>query len=499
MKKVLRYETGDNVLIALEELSKGDTLLINGEISDITAKSDVPVGHKLAASPIPKGGPVVKFSHVIGKAGEDIESGAYVHVHNVIDPVGSWGEAKHSYDPATVKEIDERLFLKEPPKLYGYRRPNGLVGFRNHLLVVSTVVCANWPVEELGKKDREIITLPNPTGCVILPNEVERLKAVLLGLARNPNVGAVIFCGLGCEAVDAQWYYDQIKEEKPAAFVRAQSEGSCEKALEKMEQIALELKAKLAAQQKEEVHISDIRLGTKCGGSDWTTAAVSNPAIGFVSDVVVKNGGLSLQGETTGWFGGEDFFLRHARNKQVADQIIALMDETYQRALHVGRRIEEGNPTPGNIEGGITTLTEKALGNVKKGGTAPVEGVLEIGEYPAGGSGLYLANNPGLDPISLLGLCCSGANVLIYSTGRGSPVGTPVAPSIKLTASPSALKMFAAHMDVEITDVTLGEAQLEEGAWRLFDTLVETCNGKETIAEEKGHREFAFPLLMSPL
>ena len=499
MKKILRYEPGDNVAVALEELAAGDQVELDGLSGKLRVVERIPAGHKLAAEDIAKGEAVRKFSHVIGYAKEAIPAGAHVHVHNVEDSVGRWGEAPHTYDPSTVKEIADAYRLEQPPVLYGYRRPNGLVGFRNHLLVISTVVCANQPVEELGKRYPDIITLPNPTGCVILPNEVARLKALLLGLARNPNVGAVLFCGLGCEAVDAQWYWEQMRGEKPVEFVRIQTEGSCEKALDKLEKLALSMKARLDKEPREEVGLSAIRLGTKCGGSDWTTAAVSNPAIGFVSDVVVKNGGISIQGETTGWFGGEDYFLRHARNEQVAARLLALMEETYQRALQVGRRIEEGNPTPGNMEGGITTLAEKALGNVKKGGTAPVEGILEIGEYPQAGSGLYLANNPGLDPISLLGLTSSGANVLIYSTGRGSPVGTPIAPSIKLTASPTSMHIFSAHIDVEITDVTRGDTPLDKGAWRLFDALIDTCNGALTVAEQKGHREFAFPLLMSPL
>jgi altronate dehydratase large subunit len=182
----------------------------------------------------------------------------------------------------------------------------------------------------------------------------------------------------------------------------------------------------------------------------------------------------------------------------VSNKIIALMSDIYDRALAVGRRIEEGNPAPGNIAGGITTLNEKALGNVKKGGTAPIEGVLGVGEYPTG-KGLYVLDNPGLDPISLLGLVCSSANILLYSTGRGTPVGNPIAPAIKLTGSPDAVALFHAHMDVELTGVLSGEMSLPEAGWRLFDEIIKVANGKQTIAEKGRHREFAFPLLMGPL
>lgn len=499
MKKTIQYYPEDNVLVSLDRLEKGDVVLINGRMADFPILDSLPMGHKVAAVDIGEGEIISKFGHAIGLAKTDIKRGEHVHVHNVRDLISDWRKYhQQHYDPTTVSEIAESFLIEEKPKLYGYRRKNGMVGFRNYVLVISTAVCANQPVEELGIKHRDIITIPNPSGCVILPNEVARLKAIILGMARNPNVGAVIFNGLGCESVEAEWFYDQVKDEKPAAFVRAQSLGSTDAAFEELERKALEMKAELDGEARVEVSVADIRLGTKCGASDWTTMAVSNPAIGFASDLVVKNGGVSLLGETCGWFGGEESLVRQARSEEVSNKIIALMSDIYDRALAVGRRIEEGNPAPGNIAGGITTLNEKALGNVKKGGTAPIEGVLGVGEYPTG-KGLYVLDNPGLDPISLLGLVCSSANILLYSTGRGTPVGNPIAPAIKLTGSPDAVAIFHAHMDVELTGVLSGEMSLPEAGWRLFDEIIKVANGKQTIAEKGRHREFAFPLLMGPL
>lgn len=498
MKKALSYTSTDNVLTALEELFPGDEAgAANG--AAVAVKAHIPVGHKFACADIPKDSPVYKFGYVIGYANENIEKGDYVHVHNVRDSVKKWSAGNHTFRSEPVEELPDSLLIANPPKLYGYKRRNGLVGFRNHVLVVSTVVCANTPVEEIAREYRDVMTISNPTGCVILPNEVERLKKLLLGLARNPNVGAVIFCGLGCEAVEAEWYYNQVKDEKPAAYVRIHDEGSCDAAYEKLKQLVVSMKEQLAVQRREAVGIDAIRLGTKCGGSDWTTAAVANPEIGMVSDIIVRNGGISMQGETTGWFGGEDFLIGHARTREVAQGILDLMEQTYRKCESVGRHVEEGNPTPGNIAGGITTLAEKALGNVKKGGRAPIEKTIEIGEYPPQKAGLYIAENPGLDPISILCLTASGANVLIYSTGRGSPVGTPLAPSIKITASPVSKQFFSAHIDVDLTDVTMGEETMESGADRLFQTVVSICNGELCIAEKKGNREVAFPLVVSPL
>ncbi len=499
MKKVLRFEAADTVAVALEELWPGDSVSVNGTDADFPVRDTVPTGHKLALKKVSEGDEIVKYGQVIGRAARGIEPGEYVHTHNLRDIVAEWSENVPLPPGAgQAGEIAEEYRLVDPPRLTGYRRKGGMVGFRNHLLVVSTVVCANQIVQEIGCRYKDVVAVPNPSGCVILPNEVERIKAILLGMACNPNAGAVIFVGLGCESTGAQWFYEQIKEEKPAAFICQQEEGSSTAAFNALEQAVLGLKGQLAQMRREEVSVGDIRLGTKCGGSDWTTAIVSNPAIGVASDLVVKNGGISLLGETSGWFGAEGVLTKRARDAGVAEGIMHLLGNVYQRALSMGRRIEEGNPTPGNMEGGISTLCEKALGNVKKGGTAPVEGVLAVGELP-GGKGLYVADNPGLDPASLLGLTCSSANLILFSTGRGTPTGTPLAPAVKLTGSPHAASVFGAHMDVDLSPVVAGAFGIEEAGRLLFRELIEVANGKETIAERLGHREFTFPLLMGPL
>lgn len=499
MKDTLRFEEQDNVAIALETLEAGDSININKMQSALTVAEKIPQGHKIAIQNIAKGSTIFKYGHPIGKAAVDIVAGEYVHVHNVLDPISNWKENYlYEYCPNSLSEIDESFRLQNPPKLYGYRRQDGRVGFRNHLVVLSTAVCANKIVSDIEYKFRDVIAITNPSGCVILPNEVDRIKEILLGIARNPNVGGVIFAGLGCESVEAEWFYAQIKDEKPCAFVRSQNFGSTEAAYEELEKKVVTMKEELAKQQREEVSVADICLGVKCGASDWTTAVASNPAIGFASDIVVKNGGTTLLGETVGWYGGEGLLTKQARDKETADKIIEMLTDMYDRAKSMGRSIEESNPAPGNIAGGITTLKEKALGNVKKGGTAPVEGALNFGQYPAG-KGLYVVDNPGLDPISLLGLTCSGATVLLYSTGRGTPVGNPIAPAIKLTGSPDAMKLMGANMDADLTGISLGQMTIADGGKILFDKIIAACNGEPTIAEKLGHREYAFPLLTGAL
>lgn len=190
--------------------------------------------------------------------------------------------------------------------------------------------------------------------------------------------------------------------------------------------------------------------------------------------------------------------IRQSRNAEVASEVIGLMERIYDRCLSFGYRVEEANPTPGNIAGGITTLCEKALGNTLKGGTAPIEGVLAVGERPER-NGFFVLDNPGLDPVSVFAQTMSSCNVIVYSTGRGSPVGTPLAPVIKLTASPSTAASFGKHMDVVLTDLVTGETSIAEGGKRIFRKLIDICNGELSIAEANGHREYAFPLMMGPM
>ena len=500
MKKAMRFEPEDNVAVALEALEAGDPVYLDGKIA-ATARESVPQGHKLALSAIPAGGEVRKYGHVIGTASREILPGEHVHVHNVLDPIADWrGSAHPAWSASAVREISDGFRLAPPPKLTGYRRRDGSVGFRNYLLVLSTCVCGNQPVEDLKLRLRdrpEVVCVTNPSGCVILPDDRAMQEAMLLGLARNPNVGAVIFVGLGCEAVSAEKLCGQIRGEKDAACFLSQDYASCGEAADALERKALELCAVLERQQREEASAADIRLGVQCGASDWTAAA-ANAAIGYCSDLVVKNGGISILGETCGWFGGEGVLVKQARTQAVADGILALMERVYDRCLFYGQKIEEANPTPGNIAGGITTLCEKALGNTRKGGTAPVEGVLAIGAQPEA-PGFYVSDNPGLDAASVFAQTMSSCNVIVYSTGRGSPVGTPVAPVIKLTASPTAAGRFGAHMDVVLTDLILEGKPISDGGRRLFEKVLAVCGGAPSVAEVHGHREYAFPLMMGPM
>jgi altronate dehydratase large subunit len=499
MKVALKYHPDDNVVTTLESLEPGDRISVNDKELDFAIKDPMPVGHKIALSPIAADAFIVKFGQPVGKAKCAIAAGQHVHIHNVADLITNWREHhKHEYRTGPVAELPDTYKADFTPQLKGYRRKSGKVGFRNHLLVLSAVICANQVVQKIGEKYPEVIALTHGTGCVILDNETEFNRITFLSMARNPNVGAVIFVGLGCEHTSVEWLAGQMEGEKPVAFVNIQDEGSSPNAVARISQIIDEMTAALKKEQRTEVSLGDVTIGTKCGGSDWTSSVVSNPAIGFASDMVVKAGGTSLLGETQGWLGGESVLIKRARTKATADKILALLNAVYDKAIACGRRIEEGNPSPGNKKGGITTLNEKALGNVKKGGTAPVEGALNFGEKPSG-KGLYVLDNPSLDPISVLGLTCSDAQVICFSTGRGTPTGTPLAPVIKISASPHTCRTFSAHLDIDLSGVITGELSIEKAGRMIFQEIIDVANGKLTKSEQFGHREFTMPLLMGTM
>ncbi len=499
MKVALKYYQDDNVVTTLEQLEPGDQIVVDEKMVDFKIIDSIPVGHKVACQDIAEGEYIIKFGQPVGKANCLIQKGNHVHIHNVSDLITNWREHhQQKYAAANVVELPDTYQLDTVPKLWGYRRKSGKVGFRNHLLVLSTVVCANQVVQKIGEKYPEVIALTHGTGCVILDNEMELNRVTFLAMARNPNVGAVIFVGLGCEHTSAEWCAKQIEGEKPVTYVNIQNEGSSPKAVNRVSELIQELMEDLKKEERTEVPISELIVGTKCGGSDWTSSVVSNPAIGYASDIVVKAGGTSLLGETQGWFGAESVLIKRTRNKATADKIMSLLNNIYDKAIKSGRQIEEGNPSPGNKKGGITTLNEKALGNVKKGGTAPVDGALNFGEKPEG-KGLYVLDNPSLDPISVLGLTCSDAQVVFFSTGRGTPTGTPLAPVIKISASPHTCNTFSTHLDIDLSGVITGKLSIEDAGKLLFNEAIAVANGKLTKSEEFGHREFTMPLVMGTM
>ncbi len=374
----------------------------------------------------------------------------------------------------------------------GYRRKDGRVGVRNHVLLLSTVTCANRVAQRIGFEFPEVVVIEQAAGCIALEDDRAITRRMLLGLARNPNVGAVCFVGLGCEQSPAVLLRDELGEGKMAEAVSIQACGGSDEAVAKARDFVIRARKALAADRREPCEASDLAIATKCGGSDWTSAIASNPAVGIVSDRVVGAGGLSLLGESAGWFGADHVLMRRARDPQVREAIMKVLTRLYDASRHRGVRIDEANPSPGNIAGGLTTLTEKALGGIRKSGTSPIEGILAPGEQPRG-RGLWLLDNPSLDPASTAGMAAAGAQVILFTTGRGTPVGSPLCPVVKICASTDGMRRVPGHVDVDITDIVTDGASLESGAERIEAAMRAAIAGEPTRSEKLGHREFVMP------
>jgi altronate dehydratase large subunit len=374
----------------------------------------------------------------------------------------------------------------------GYRRPDGRVGVRNHILLLSTVTCANRIVQRVGIEQPDVIAIEQASGCIALEDDRAITRRMLLGLARNPNVGAVCFVGLGCEQSSAGSLREELGEARFAEAVSIQGCGGSDEAVAKVRDFVARARARIGEDRRETCEASSLVLATKCGGSDWTSAIASNPAVGVVSDRVVAAGGLSLLGESAGWFGADHVLLRRARDDDARAGIMKVLHRLYGAARHRGVRIDEANPSPGNIAGGLTTLTEKALGGIRKSGNSPIEGILAPGEQPRG-PGLWLLDNPSLDPASVAGMAAAGAQVVLFTTGRGTPVGSPLCPVIKICASPEGMRRVPGHIDVDITDIVTAGASVPSAAERIDAVMRKVLDGESTHSERFGHREFVMP------
>lgn len=382
-------------------------------------------------------------------------------------------------------------------KILGYVRPDGKVGIRNHILVIPSSVCASEVAMRIASHVEGAVAIPNQHGCCQIGADLELTTKTLIGLGKNPNVAAVLVVGLGCEGVPTEKVAEEIaKTGKRVEYIIIQDCGGTLKAEEAGTRIVRDMAQEVVQLKREEVDISNLIYAVECGGSDTTSGLASNPVAGYVADKIVDLGGTSMFSETTEIIGAEHLLAKRAVSEEVARKLLDMVRRCEEKAKTMGVDMRGGQPTPGNIEGGISTIEEKSLGCIYKGGTKPVQGVLEYGEEPKG-KGLYIMDTPGQDIESITGMTAGGAQVVVFTTGRGTPTGSPIAPVIKITANPETYKKMMDNIDFYAGTIVEGDETIKDVGERLFKELIEVCNGKLTKAEALKHREFGMYKLIS--
>lgn len=373
----------------------------------------------------------------------------------------------------------------------GYRRSDGKVGVRNHVLLLPTSVCAARVASDIAGSVPGCVAACHAYGCCQVGADARLTFQTLVNTAANPNVGAIVVVGLGCEGLEPLGLLQAVEGlGKPARAVVIQNEGGSLDAIRRGAAVAARMAETLAAHSREEIPASSLILGLECGGSDATSGLAANPALGAASDLLIAGGGTCILSETTESIGAEHVLARRAVDDRVRGKLLDIVRACEERALRMGEDLRGSQPTPGNIAGGITTLEEKSLGCIHKAGSAPVQGVLEYGEMPAG-RGLYVMDTPGMDVESMVGLAAGGAQVTVFTTGRGTPTGNPIMPVIKATANRRTAERMADNIDLDLSGVVEGRLAIEQAGRRILDEILAVAGGKPTKAERLGHAEFS--------
>ena len=379
-------------------------------------------------------------------------------------------------------------------RLTGYLRPNGKVGIRNYILVISTVACGNTVVTKIAH-ETDGIPIIHDSGCMDNKEKINRTKLALIRAGQHPNVGGVLVVGLGCEQIFAKEIVTEIESVgKPVEQVSIQKEGGTVAAVRKGVQLIQNLKKAVSKDKRVPISRQDLVIGVQCGGSDWTSSIAANPSIGYGVDSLIRDGGSVLWSRIEGFPGSEGILAKRAVNSNVACAIVKMVNdfkEDYFRQY--GHRIEDVNPTPGNKEGGITTLVEKSIGNVKKGGTSIIQGLLRFGDlipHP----GLFIINTRlnGPDIYGLSTYAIHGAHISLFSSGLGNPIGCAFTPVIKLTGNSSTYTHQKDNFDFNAGQIIEGRS-IEETGEDLYNLLLEVARGRLTKTEKLGHVEFAIP------
>lgn len=436
---------------------------------------NVESGHKVALADIPQGSNVVKYGFPIGHAIEDIRAGESVHTHNVKTNLGE--KLTYTYEP-----VQYELPQVEEYHINAYVRENGDIGIRNDIWIVNTVGCVNKVAEKLAGLTGAF-AFPHPYGCSQLGDDHKLTQLILKGLIQHPNAGGVLVLGLGCENNNIASFQEVLGEidERRVRFLNTQD---CEDEIAEGEKLIKELQAYADTFTRQPVPLSKLKVGLKCGGSDGFSGITANPLIGQFSDLLIAAGGSTVLTEVPEMFGAETILMNRCKDEATFEKTVRLINDFKDYYIRHNQVIYE-NPSPGNKAGGITTLEEKSLGCTQKGGMAPVMDVLDYGDRVSK-SGLNLLNGPGNDMVAVTNLVAAGCHMVLFSTGRGTPLGSPV-PTIKIATNQTLAEKKRNWIDFNAAPMLDGNNLSKE----LLQYVMDVANGLETANEREAYREIA--------
>jgi len=506
--QAVRIHPADNVVVAVRPLAAGCEFTIDGE--PIVLREDVAAGHKIALRALEPGESVVKYGFPIGEVTALIMPGAWVHSHNL----KTWldGVVEYRYEPVDRRTLPARqkdavapgapAGPQVTPTFAGYRRRSGRVGTRNEVWILNTVGCVNHAAERIAQLGTQryagqvdgVYAFSHPYGCSELGDDLRNTRRVLAGLMRHPNAGGVLVLGLGCESNQMDGLLDLAGDVDPERLRFFNSQEVPDEIEAGLEHVAA-LVARMEPDARDACPASDLVLGHKCGGSDGLSGITANPLVGRVADRLTRLGGEVMLTEVPEMFGAEQLLMNRAVDEAVFREIVAMVNDFKAYFRRHGQPIHE-NPSPGNVAGGLTTLEEKSLGAIQKGGQAPVTGVLRYGEPVARragqrAGGLWLLEAPGNDGVSSTALVASGATMLLFTTGRGTPLGFP-APTLKISSNTNIAEKKAHWIDLNAGTLLDGTATLDQLEEDLFGLILDVASGRKLASnEQQGYREIA--------
>ncbi|MBU2279763.1 MAG: altronate dehydratase family protein [Gammaproteobacteria bacterium] len=486
----------DNVLIALRTIDSGE--ILPEPYQHLTALEEIPAGHKVAIADLALGDEVRKYGFAIGATTTAVKAGAHIHSHNTATKLS--GELSYSYSGCEAAELTYPTDL--PTEFMGYRRKNGKVGTRNELWIINTVGCVNRAATRIAAEANRrlaaqlddsyrnidgVFAYTHPFGCSQLGDDLAHTRTILAGLIQHPNAGAVLVVGLGCENNQLS----KLLEASPGvdlsrirSFNAQQVEDEVEEGIAAVE----ELLALMAEDERTACPVSDLVFGMKCGGSDGLSGLTANPLVGQVADLAAAAGGKVILTETPEMFGAEQVFMARARSEAVFNDLVRLVNSFKQYFIDNNQPVYE-NPSPGNKAGGLTTLEEKSLGAIQKGGSAVVEQVINYGEL-ASKPGLTLLEGPGNDAVSSTALTAAGATMLLFTTGRGTPLGFPV-PTVKISSNSNLAMRKPMWIDYDAGAMLQTGVDSQQFSKEFFRYLLKVASGQYTRNEKSDNKEIA--------